>query len=39
MEYPPNSPDLVPNDFWLFPKIKYALKGQRFQEIGDIRKM
>jgi hypothetical protein len=27
VENPPCSPDLVPNDFWLFPKIKYALKG------------
>jgi hypothetical protein len=26
MEHPPYSPDLVPNGFWLFPKIKSALK-------------
>jgi histone-lysine N-methyltransferase SETMAR len=26
------SPDLAPNDFWLFPKIKPALKGRRFQD-------
>jgi hypothetical protein len=24
--------DLAPNDFWLFPKIKSALKGQRFHD-------
>jgi hypothetical protein len=38
MEYPPCSPDLAPNDFWLFPKIKSALKGQRFQGIEGIQK-
>jgi hypothetical protein len=27
LEHPPYSPDFVPNDFWLFPKIKPALKG------------
>jgi hypothetical protein len=27
MECPPSSSDLAPNDFWLFPKIKSALKG------------
>jgi hypothetical protein len=30
MEYPPYSPDLALNDFWLFPKIKSALKGRIF---------
>jgi transposase len=39
LECPPYSPDLAPNDFWLFPKIKSALKGQRFQDIEDIQKM
>jgi hypothetical protein len=33
------SPDLAPNDVWLFPEIKYALKGCRFQDIEDIKKM
>jgi histone-lysine N-methyltransferase SETMAR len=33
MEHPLYSPDLSPNDFWLFPKIKPALKGPRFQDI------
>jgi histone-lysine N-methyltransferase SETMAR len=27
MEHPPFSPDLALNDFWLFSKIKSALKG------------
>jgi hypothetical protein len=26
----------APNDFWLFPKIKSALKGGKFQDIVDI---
>jgi len=38
MEHLPSSPDLAPNDFWLFPKIKSALKGQRFQDTEDIQK-
>jgi histone-lysine N-methyltransferase SETMAR len=27
MDHPPYSPDLVPCDFWIFPKLKNALKG------------
>jgi hypothetical protein len=38
MEHPPYSRDLATNDFWLFPKIKLALKGQIFQVIGNIKK-
>ena len=30
------SPDLVPCDFWLFPKLKPPLKGKRFQTINGI---
>ena len=33
---PPYSPDLVPWDFWLFPKLKSPLKGKRFQTIDEI---
>jgi hypothetical protein len=33
MEHPPYSPDLALHDFWLFPKIKSALEGQRFQDM------
>ncbi|CAH1974128.1 unnamed protein product [Acanthoscelides obtectus] len=29
--HPPYSPDLSPNDFFTFPKIKNRLRGQRFQ--------
>jgi hypothetical protein len=38
IDHPPHYPDLAPNDFWLFPKIKSALKGRRFQDIEDIQK-
>jgi hypothetical protein len=34
MEHLPFFPDLAPNGFWLFPKIK----GRRFQDTEDKRK-
>jgi len=30
LEQPPYSPDLVPSDFYLFPKLKLFLAGQCF---------
>ena len=30
LDHPPYSPDLAPNDFFLFPHLKIALGGQRF---------
>jgi hypothetical protein len=39
MEYPTYSADSTPNDFLLFPKIKSALKGRRFHDIEDIKKL
>jgi hypothetical protein len=36
---PPYSPDLALNDMWQFPKIKSALKGQRFQYVEEIQEM
>jgi histone-lysine N-methyltransferase SETMAR len=33
MDHSPYSPDLAPCNFWLFPKLKNALKGQRFADI------
>jgi hypothetical protein len=33
LDYPP---DLAPCDFWLFPKLKTALKGHRFSDIANI---
>ena len=38
MDHPPYSPDLAPCDFWLFPKLKNALKGQRFDDLSDIQR-
>ena len=33
---PPYSPDIAPCDFWMFPKLKMALEGKRFDEIETI---
>jgi histone-lysine N-methyltransferase SETMAR len=30
LEQPPYFPDLAPSDFYLFPKLKFFLAGQRF---------
>lgn len=35
LDHPPYSPDLSPNDFFTFPKIKNGLRGQRFQSPED----
>ena len=32
LRQPPYSPDITPCDFWLFPKLKKPLKGQRFDD-------
>jgi hypothetical protein len=37
LEHLPYSPDLVPSDFSLFPKVKEILKGRHFDDIDDIR--
>ena len=37
LEHPAYSPNLAPNDFFLFPKIKEILKGRHFDDIDDIR--
>jgi hypothetical protein len=37
LEHPPHSPNLVPSNFFLFPKIKEILKGRHFDDIDDIR--
>ena len=34
---PPYSPDIAPCDFWLFPKLKFALKGEHFATIEVIK--
>ena len=35
--HPPYSPDLAPCDFWLFPKLKENLRGNRFSTIEDMK--
>jgi transposase len=37
LEHPAYSPDLAPNDFFLFPKAKKILKERQFDSIDDIR--
>ncbi|CAK1603203.1 unnamed protein product [Parnassius mnemosyne] len=32
MSHPPYSPDLSPNDFFIFPRMKDLLRGQRFED-------
>lgn len=36
--HPPYSPDLAPADFFLFPKLKNAMKGGRFDDVPDIQR-
>lgn len=35
--HPPYSPDLAPCDFWLFPRLKFHLKGKRFADVEEIK--
>jgi histone-lysine N-methyltransferase SETMAR len=36
LEHPPYSPDLAPSDFFLFPKLKLFLTGQRFSSNQEV---
>jgi hypothetical protein len=36
IQHPPCSADLALANFFLFPKVKLALKGERFSDISDI---
>ena len=36
LRQPPYNPDIGPCDFWMFPKLKMALKGKRFDDIETI---
>jgi len=38
LQQPPYSPDLATCDFFLFPRLKKALKGHRFQATEDIKR-
>ncbi len=35
---PPYSPDLIPLDYFTFPKLKLELKGNHYASIEDIQK-
>jgi hypothetical protein len=37
LEHPAYSPDLVPSDCFLSPKINEILKGRHFDDIDDVR--
>jgi len=39
LEHLAYSPDLAPNDFFLFPKTKEILKGRHFDDTDDIRQL
>lgn len=36
IDHPPYSPDLSPPDYFLFPKLKLKMKGQRYESIEAI---
>ena len=36
LPHPPYSPDCVPCDFFLFPRIKKELKGERFDKVENL---
>ena len=35
MSHPAYSPDLAPNEFFLFPYVKNKMKGQRFSTLEE----
>jgi transposase len=37
LEHPPYSPDLLPCNFYLFPKIKSGLKGTHFVSVEHVK--
>ena len=37
LDHPPYSPDLAPCHFYLFPKVKSALKGTRFETVEAVK--
>jgi histone-lysine N-methyltransferase SETMAR len=37
LKHPPYSPDLAPMDFAVFPYIKSFLRGQRFDDLPELR--
>ena len=37
LDHPPYSPDLTPADFFLFPRVKAAIKGVCFAHVSAIK--
>ena len=37
LDHPPYSPDLAPADFFLFPRLKAAMKGACFADMNAIK--
>ena len=37
LDHPPYNPDLIPADFFLFPRWKAAIKGARFADVNGIK--
>ncbi len=35
--HPPYSPDLSPNDFWFYPRLKRNLKGRYFRNLDELK--
>ena len=38
LPHPAYSPDLAPCDFWLFPKLKELLAGNKYTRVQDLSK-
>ncbi len=36
LPHPACSPDLAPNDFWYYPRLKAGIKGRRFDNLDDL---
>ncbi len=37
LPHPAYSPDLAPNDFWLYPMLKAPLRGRRFPSLAQLK--
>jgi len=37
LHHPPYSPDFAPADYFLFPKLKFSLKGRHFQTVEELK--
>ena len=37
LDHPPYTPDLAPAEFFLFPRLKAAIKGARFADVNAIK--